>query len=381
MDAEYVSRLLSLQKILEHKSCFLFGPRQTGKSSFVENELKDCIVIDLLDDEIFLRLQQNSKALLDYISNPKKIVVIDEIQRVPKLLNEVHRLIEKQKIKFLLTGSSARKLRRKGVNLLGGRARARTLHPLVSAELEQKFELMRALRFGLIPSIYFSDDPWDDLKSYVSEYLKEEIIAEAATRNIPAFARFLEIAALRNGQLLNYETVSSQSMVPRATVQSYYQILRDTLIGRNLSPFKKTRKREPIRTDKFYFFDNGVVNYLKKQKEISENQSEFGFTFEAWAFHELSSYQDYFGNHELQYWRSQSDLEVDFLIDESIAVEVKSTKKVDRNDFKGLIALAEEIPLKRQIVLCRESVPRKVGKIEIMPYSYFSEMLWNHKLF
>jgi predicted AAA+ superfamily ATPase len=379
MPAPYFRRILDLKKPTTDKSCFLFGPRQTGKSSLIEHELPGVTVIDLLDDDIFLKLQRNPKELSTYISNPKMLIVLDEIQRIPALLNEVHRLIEKRKIRFLLTGSSARKLRRKGVNLLGGRARSRVLHPFVFPEIRETFDLQRLLQFGSIPSIFLSSDPWDDLKSYVGAYLKEEIIAEAATRNVPAFSRFLEVAAISNGQMINYEKISNDAQVARSTVQSYYQILRDTLIGENLEPYRKTRTRKAIATHRFFFFDLGVANYLKGLKSISANSSEFGLALEAYIHHELSTYRDYYSDNELSYWRSQSGFEVDFLLNGEIAIEVKATRHVDRNDLKGLAALSEEVRLRRQIVVCREEVPRKIGNIEILPVQRFLEMLWERE--
>lgn len=375
----YIHRQLDLVPILRQKSCFLFGPRQTGKSSLVRHLFKDeAVFIDLLDDEIFLRLQQNPKALGEFrVAKKHRLIVIDEVQRVPQLLNEVHRLIEKEQLRFLLMGSSARKLRKNGVNLLGGRARSRSLHPLVSGELKKAFSLSKALQRGMLPSIYFSDDPWDDLKSYVGDYLTQEILAEAATRNLPAFTRFLEVAAISNGQMINHEKISSDAQVPRTTIQSYYEILRDTLIGRDLPAFRKTKSRKAITTSKFYFFDLGVVNYLKRVREIFENSSDFGFAFEAWVFHELSSYCDYRGTAELTYWRSRSGFEVDFLLNDEIAIEVKASKSVGPDDLRGLNALSEELKLKRKVVICRENVRRKVGDIEIVPYADFFDELWS----
>jgi predicted AAA+ superfamily ATPase len=376
MTERYLPRILDLKKTTADKSCFLFGPRQTGKSSLVAHQLPNSVMIDLLDDEIFLRLQQNPKDLSTYITDATKLVVLDEIQRVPTLLNEVHRLIEKKKIRFLLTGSSARKLRKKGINLLGGRARSRTLHPFVFSEIETSFDLQKIIQFGSVPSILFSPDPWDDLKSYVGDYITEEIITEAATRNIPAFSRFLEVAAISNGQLINYEKISNDAQVARSTVQSYYQILRDTLIGSDLHSYRKTKSRKAITTHKFYFFDLGVVNYLRKVRSIAENSSDFGSAFEALLHHELSAYCDYLPGGELSYWRSRSGYEVDFLLNEEIAIEVKATKRVDQNDLKGLLALSEEVSLKRKIIVCRESIPRKIGDIEIFPVRHFLKALW-----
>ncbi|MDR3607825.1 MAG: AAA family ATPase [Oligoflexia bacterium] len=380
MAARYFKRILDLKRPTSDKSCFLFGPRQTGKSSLIEHELPDAKVIDLLDDEIYLRLQQNPKDLASYVVDPTKLVVLDEIQRIPSLLNEVHRLIEKKRMRFLLTGSSARKLRKKGVNLLGGRARSRVLHPFVFPEVRGSFDLARVLHTGNIPSILLSPDPWDDLKSYVGNYLKEEIVAEAATRNVPAFSRFLEVAAISNGQMINYEKISNDAQVSRSTVQSYFQILRDTLIGNDLPAYRKTRTRKAIQTHKFYFFDLGVVNYLKRQKQISENSPDFGIALEAYFHHELASYCDYHPGNELSYWRSQSGYEVDFLLNEDVAIEIKATKHANKDDFKGLLALSEDLTLRRKLLVCREATPRKMDGVEIFPIRHFLEELWDSGL-
>ena len=373
----YRSRVLDLTSPTQTKSCFLFGPRQTGKSTLVEHTFPNAVQIDLLDDDIFLRLSQNAKNLGSYIPNSKALVIIDEIQRIPGLLNEVHRLIEKQKIRFVLTGSSARKLRTKGVNLLGGRARSRVLHPFVYPEIKNQFDLKRALTLGSIPSIYLSDSPQDDLKSYVGDYLKQEIIAEAATRNIPAFSRFLEVAAVSNGQMLNYEKIAQDAQVPRSTVQSYYQILRDTLIGQDLPAYRKTTIRKAVGTQKFYFFDLGVVNTLRRVRSVEANTSDFGQVFEAYIHHELSSYVDYHPGSELNYWRSKSGFEVDFLLNGEIGIEVKSTRAVNPSDLKGLLALSEDLKLKRRVIVCQEPRPRILGGVELIPWELFLQELWS----
>lgn len=374
----YIPRLLDLRPIVQEKSCFLFGPRQTGKSALLEKLFPDHTVIDLLDEDLYLRLLQNPKNLSSYFTRFSQLVMIDEIQRVPALLNEIHRLIEKQNMRFVLTGSSARSLRKKGTNLLGGRARSRTLHPFVSAELKDHFDLDKVLHFGSIPGIYFSGDPRDDLKAYISEYLKEEIVAEAATRNIPAFSRFLEVAAVSNGQTINYEKVSRDAQVPRSTVQSYYQILRDTLIGYDLTAYKEVAGRKHASTAKFYFFDLGVTNYLRRIKSISENSADYGIALEAMIHHELKTFCDYKGDNELHFWRSRSGVEVDFIINNEWAIEVKSTKRIDRADLKGLNALAEEMKVKRKTIVCREPFPRKIKDIEILPIKDFLEFLWRY---
>lgn len=373
----YIPRMLDLQSILKNKSCFLFGPRQTGKSWLINHTLQSHRVYNLLDSELFLSLSQNPKRLEQEIKRGDKIIIIDEIQKIPSLLDEIHLIIEKYGIHFLLTGSSARKIRRGGVNLLGGRARSRTLHPFVYLELKDRFDLNKALNWGLIPSIYFSDDPLEDLKAYAGDYLKEEIAAEGLTRNIPAFSRFLQVSALCNGQMINYTNISNDAQVPMSTVQEYFQILRDTMIAFDIPAWKKTTKRKPITTSKFYFFDVGVVRYLQNRSFINEKSPEIGQAFETYIAHELKSYVDYNKLENLNYWRSKSGYEVDFIIDDKIAIEVKAKHNITNKDLKGLIALQEEENIKYYILICFERNARTVNNINIIPWKDFIIKLWN----
>jgi predicted AAA+ superfamily ATPase len=372
-----ISRLLRLESVVRAKSCFLFGPRQTGKTSLLKMQFPQATVIDLLDDEIFLRLQSRPSELRELLPQ-RGLVVLDEIQRIPTLLNEVHLQIEKTPgLRFVLTGSSARKLRQGGVNLLGGRARSRRLHPFVRAELGAQFDLKKSLLYGSLPSIYFSDSPREDLKAYVGDYLREEIAAEAATRNLPAFGRFLETAAVCNGQILNYQHVSNDAQVKRSTVQNYYEILRDTLIGTELEAYRKTRSRKATATSKFYFFDLGVVNYLRRVREIPERTPLFGDALEAYLHHELRTWLDYQGDGDLHYWRSPTGShEVDFILNEEIAIECKSTRSAAGDDLKGLIALGQEMKLKRRILVCMEPRRRSVDGVEVIPLDAFLDELW-----
>ncbi|MDD5344027.1 MAG: AAA family ATPase, partial [Smithella sp.] len=263
MKKKWVDRQLDISALLAKRSLFLLGPRQTGKTSLIHRTLPDTLFYDLLDSKNYLALSHNPGRLAEEIGSSVKRVVIDEIQRIPSLLNEVQRLIETRNVNFLLTGSSARKLRRGGINLLGGRARVKYLHPLTYRELGDKFDLNRAMQRGLLPSIYFSDDPRADLESYAGLYLQQEIMAEGATRNIPAFSRFLKIAAHSNGCIVNFTNIASDAQVARTTVYEYYEILKDTLILRELPPWRKTVKRKPLASSKYYFFDVGVVSALQ----------------------------------------------------------------------------------------------------------------------
>lgn len=372
----YIPRKLDLKDILAHKSCFLFGPRQTGKSSLIRQTLPGVRGYNLLDHNDFISLSQNPKLLEQGIQTSDKVIVVDEIQKLPHLLDEVHLIIEKYGIHFLLTGSSARKLRRGGVNLLGGRARSRTLHPFSYCELGADFDLIRALKIGCLPSIYFSDSPEEDLRAYVHDYLREEIASEALVRNIPAFSRFLQVAALCNAQMINYTKIANDAQVAKTTVQDYFQILKDTLIAVELPAYKRTLKRKPVMTSKFYFFDTGVVRSLQQQRDLFPKSMAFGEALETYIAHELHAYCDYTPGMSLHYWRSVSGYEVDFVLNEQIAIEVKSTEHVREVDLKGLHALHEEGGITHRIMVCCEGRPRVLADVHILPVRDFLEALW-----
>ncbi|MBI1910070.1 MAG: ATP-binding protein [Deltaproteobacteria bacterium] len=375
----YLPRLLDLRPLLEKKSLFLFGPRQTGKSSLIQHQFPSCRFYDLLDSRTLLSLGQRPERLEEELGPRDTVVVIDEIQKLPNLLDEVHRLIESRKVRFLLTGSSARKLRRGGVNLLGGRAWSRAFHPFIYHELGDQFDLLKALNRGLIPSIYLSDNPEDDLEGYAGDYLKEEIAAEGLTRNIPAFSRFLEVAASCNGQMIDYTSISNDAQIPRTTVHEYFQILKDTLIAHELPAWQKSQKRKPITTSKFYLFDWGVVRHLQHRQSIQPRSPEFGEAFEAYLFHEMKTFVDYTKCGNLYYWRSKSRFEVDFVIEEAVAVEVKAKTNITPNDLKGLLALQEEKKIKHLVAVSLEKTPRVVQNIQILPWSIFLTLLWERK--
>ena len=371
-----IPRRLDLNALLANKSHFLFGPRQTGKSFLIRQTLPQARVYDLLDNATFLALSQRPQRIAEELpAGESALVVIDEIQRLPALLNEVHRLIEQRQVRFLLTGSSARKLRRGGVNLLGGRARIKHLHPLTCRELGDQFELARTLQAGLLPAIYFSDDPRADLEAYAGTYLQEEIVAEGATRNIPAFGRFLRIAALCNGTMVNFTNVANDAQVPRTTVYEYFRILQDTLILHELPAWRRSVKRKPIVSSKYYFFDPGVVASLQG-RQVSPGTPEFGELFETWLHHELASYRDYHSAEPLAYWRSTSGFEVDFVVGDHTAIEAKAKETVGAQDLRALRALAEEKLLKRHLCVSLEPRRRIVEGIEIWPYREFIDALW-----
>lgn len=372
----YVKRQLDLLRILQEKSYFLFGPRQTGKTSLIQHTLNEYRCYNLLQTDMYLKLSREPQRLRQEITDDDKIVIIDEIQKLPILLDEVHNLIEEKGIHFLLTGSSARKLRNKGVNLLGGRARTRRLRPFIFRELKGNFQLLKALDTGLIPSIYFSNAPFEDLEAYAGNYLRKEIAAEAIVRNVPAFSRFLTVAGLCNGKMINYTNIASDAQVPRSTVQEYFQILRDTLLGDDLPAWRKSVKRKPVSTSKFYFFDIGVARFLQGRRGLEMRSPEFGEAFEAYIHHEIKTYCDYKVGCDLCYWRSTSGFEVDFVINGKTAIEVKGKANITRKDFKGLTAIKEEELLENYILVTLEDTPRKDGDICILPWKDFIANLW-----
>jgi predicted AAA+ superfamily ATPase len=374
----YIERVLDLPSLLLKKSHFLFGPRQTGKTSLIRHSLKGVRSYDLLDTSVYLALSQNPGRISQELNPRDEIVVVDEIQRLPVLLNEIHRLIEERGIRFLLTGSSARKLRRGGVNLLGGRARTKYMHPLTYRELGNQFDLLKAIDRGLLPSIYLSDDPRADLQAYTGSYLQQEIVAEGTTRNIPAFSRFLKVAALCNGTVVNFTNVSNDAQVPRTTVYEYFEILKDTLLLHELPAWRKSKKRKPLASSKYYFFDVGVVATLQG-REFRQGTPEFGEAFETYLMHELVSYSNYVSGEPLSYWRSTSGFEVDFILGDHTAIEVKAKENLSTQDLKPLRALAEEKKLKRYLCVSLEPRRRKLENLTLLPFREFLEALWSRE--
>lgn len=370
------NRILNIQ-LPPGKSAFLWGPRKTGKTYWIKHHFPDAIVIDFLKTDIFADYISRPSLLRERYSDTQKLIVIDEVQMVPDILNEVHWLIENKGISFLLTGSSARKLRRKQANLLGGRAWRFLMTPLCYPEIEN-FNLKQVMASGLLPAHLLSPDPKQDLRAYVSDYLKEEIVAEAEVQNIPAFAEFLRIAAITSGELLNYTNMARETGVNTKAIRSYFQILEDTLLGFRLQPWRKMTDRRLIETEKFYLFDIGVTNYLAGRVPI-EKTPEFGKAFEHFILMELKAYQAY-RNPELMlhYWRTSTGLEVDFILgDMDVAIEIKASSRVHETDTKGLIALAASHPVKKQLLVSFESEYRRLSNgIECFPWQLFLERLW-----
>lgn len=389
-------RVLDLTNNLKRKSLFLFGPRQTGKSSLLKVNFPDALYIDLLLNDNFSTLLKNPELLRKkvelYLKTSKSnIVIIDEIQKIPALLDEVHALIEKYKLlRFILTGSSARKLKSQGVNLLGGRASRVELFPLTYIEIqseENNFDYLHALTSGLLPSIFSSENAYDDLLDYAGMYLKDEIRQEGYVRNLNAFAEFLRLAALSNTQQINFSNFANDAQVSVITVKEYYQILEDTLLGNQISPFRHTEKRKAMSSCKFYFFDIGVVNGLIRRKELTEGTSEFGAAFEQLVYQELRAYISYYRkDFKLEYWRTVDKSEVDFVIYENLkklfAIEVKSSKKPRAKDYSGLLKLEAEFPNIKKIVV--SLVPLSIiedNGVEIYNINDFLSLLWSHEIF
>jgi predicted AAA+ superfamily ATPase len=373
----------------EGTSCFLWGPRQTGKSTLLRERYPHARRYDLLMSDEYRRLlhhpallREECLILAKKAKGPPVPIVLDEVQKVPDLLDEVHWLIENTGLQFVLCGSSARKLRRGHGNLLGGRALRYELFPLTYSEVPD-FSLDSALNNGLMPPHYGSRLATQRLESYVGDYLKEEIAAEALTRNVPSFSRFLEVAALGNGEMVQFSNIAREAGVSLPTVKSYYQILEDTLIGRFLPSYRKRPKRRVIAAPRFYFFDVGVVNFLAKRGRIAQGSELFGKAFEHFLFMELCAYSRYSGiGYPLAYWRTASQLEVDFILgDSEVAVEVKGTQNAQSHHLRGLAAFGDEYKTRRRILVSCDPRHRLTeAKIEIMPWRVFLEDLWSGKI-
>ncbi len=396
-----IIRKIDIRSNVGEMSVLLLGPRQTGKTTLVVEQLgKNVHMIDLLNPEVFRDLQKQPSLLIELVAaidagaetTDKLIFCIDEVQKIPELLNVVHSIIEKnKKIRFLLTGSSARKLKTSGTNLLGGRAYPMYMHPVTSVECEaagdnKNYTLKNLIQYGGLPSVLNSSSPLRRLKAYVGIYLQEEIKAEAYVRNLNDFSKFLDVAALTNTEQLDYEGVASDVQISSRTVASYYQILQDTLVGYLLEPYRKTKTRKAVAKPKFYFFDVGVANYLTGREHLAEGTPEYGKAVEHFIFTELIAYKDYLEKDcKLYYWRSTSKFEVDFLIqtkkNEFIAIAVKATKKIDNHDLKGIRAIEDDLTLSRKIIVCLEASARKTEDgFEILPLAWFCKQLWAGKI-
>lgn len=371
------------------ETCFLWGPRQTGKSTLLKQLFPGAKTYDLLLSGEYQRLLRNPGILREECQADETLrergappVVIDEVQKIPALLDEVHWLIENLGIRFVLCGSSARKVKRGQANLLGGRAVRYELHPLASPELPD-FSLSAALNNGLLPRHYLSPHAHRLMESYVGDYLREEISAEALTRNIPAFGRFLEIAALTNGELVNYANIASECGVSAPSVKEYFQILEDTLIGKMLPAYRKRPKRRIISAPKFYFFDVGIVACLTRRGQVLPGSELFGKAFEHFIWMELSAHSGYTEkNYPISYWRTSSGIEVDFILgDHEVGIEVKSSAMVTDRHLTGLRAFREDYRAHRLIAVSMDPKPRRTSDgIDILPWDEFLNRLWGNKI-
>ncbi len=365
-------------------AAFVWGPRQIGKTTLLKTRFADAMFYDLLDSAVSAELSLRPRTLREaLLAIPPGLTVLDEIQKVPQLLDEVHWLLENTAHQFILCGSSARKLRRVARNLLGGRAIEHHLYPLTTKELGERFDLTHALNVGLIPIHYFSPNPKPLLKSYVNAYLKEEVLDESLTRNVPAFVRFLELAALSNGEQLNYATIARDCGVSASTVRSYYQILRDTLLGYDLAPWRKSTKRRMVETAKHYFFDVGVAGQLHPEiQQIVPGSAEYGRAYEHLLINEVRAFLAY--AHQdipLRYWRTSSGLEVDLVIGNmAVACEFKSAAQLRHDHTKGLRALAQEHPNARTLLVYTGTQRQRRDAVEVWPWQEFCAELWAGKL-
>jgi predicted AAA+ superfamily ATPase len=364
------SRLLKVKK---RKSLFLFGPRGTGKSTWVKYNFPDAIYLDLLESDIYTGLLAQPGSLENFIP-PKfqNYIIIDEIQRVPELLNEVHRLIESKSYKFIMLGSSARKLRSKGINLLAGRALSYFMFPLTVKELGDDFKLPRSLKFGHLPMAYTDPEPERYLKSFVKTYLREEIMQEGLTRNLGAFSRFLEAASFSQGSILNITEVARECGVHRKVVENYFSILQDLLIADLIPVFTKKAKRRMTAHPKFYFFDVGVFRSIRPIGPLDMPEQAEGAAFETLFFQELRAVNNYYDmGYDIYYWRTSNNIEVDFVLYGKggiMAFEIKRSRKYKMKDLNGLKLFLKDYPIAKAFFVYGGDKVLYVNDICLMPY-------------
>ncbi len=377
-----IKRILQISNELDG-SIFLFGARQTGKSTILRHQMPKSIYIDLLDTEIRRRMSRRPVLLYEMFHDMAEntTIIIDEIPEVPELLNEVHRLISECNLKFILCGSSARKLKRKGKNTLGGRAMPIYLYPFVSAEIEN-FDIDRAVNYGMLPPHYLSPNPSRLISAYINVYLKEEIKEESLVRNLAAFQRFLEVAALTNGEMVNYNNIAQDCGVSATTVISYFDILEDTLIGYRIPAFRKVMKRRVVQAPRFYYFDVSIANHLLHRKDMVRGTEEYGHAFEHFIVLEIYAYLHYTHSEEaLSYWRTYTGVEVDVVIgDARVAIEIKSADEIMSKHLKGLKTFGDEYPSSRRMIVSFDRFNRRQDNIECIYVKDFLKLLWNKGL-
>lgn len=376
-----IGRILNID-IKGNNAAFLWGPRKTGKTTLLHQKFPDAKYYDLLNSDLKTRLLLTPAILRqETLAQKPALVIVDEVQKVPALLDEVHWCLENTTTRFILCGSSARKLKRGAANLLGGRAWRFELFPLTTKELPD-LNITRILNHGMIPRHYLEHKPEKSLHSYVVDYLNEEIQAEALVRNVPPFARFLEVAAQTNGELINYANVARDCGVSPKTVREYYQILEDTLLGHPLLPWRKRKKRRLIETAKFYLFDVGIVRALKGLQVIQPKTEEFGRAFEHFLIEEIRAYLSYREKYlPMSFWRTSTGFEVDLIVgDFDLAVEFKATENVKMEHLRGLKALMEENTVKKSILVSLEKEPRQIDNILSLSWEMFCKRLWQNEL-
>ncbi len=367
-------------------SIFLFGARQTGKTTLINELFPDAPKYDLLESSTYERLQRTPSLLRQELEMlpANTLVVIDEIQQIPILLNEVHWLIVNRNLRFVLSGSSARKLKRNGANMLGGRALKNTLFPLVSREIGD-FDVIRAIHNGMIPRHYLapnSNTLWRRMQAYITVYLKEEIKAEALVRNLATFNKFLEVAAMTDGEMVVWKNIAQDCGIDAKTAKEYFSILEETLVGYMIPAYTKKVKRDIRQASRFYYFDLCIPNYLLGRKHLQQGTADFGHAFEHLMIQEIVAYLGYhFIEGGLSYWHTYSDLEVDAILgDALVAIEFKSSAEVQPRHLNGLKAFKEEHPNCRCIVVSMDERPRLLQGFEVLPAKDFLRMMWNDEI-
>ena len=371
-------RIFDIENRLD-EAMFLFGGRQTGKSTLLKERFPKAVYIDLLKSDVRNRFKQHPEEFRESLLRypPETLVIVDEIQKVPDLLDEVHWLMVEKGLWFILSGSSARKIKKSGANNLGGRAIPETLFPLVSAEIPD-FDLERAVQNGMIPRHYMVANARNRMRAYIDLYLKEEIIEEALVQNVDEFVRFMEVAAIMDGEILNYENVASDCEVSANTVKAYYKILVDTLLGFEVPAYRKVIKRKLYKSPRFYYFDVGIANHLTKRYHLAPKTPEYGHAFEHLIMQEIVAYLGYTNSdEELTYWHTYENLEVDAVIgDARVAIEIKSKEHIDHDDKKGVTEFAKEHPDTKQIIVSRDRISRRSGDVDLYYVTDFFKALW-----
>lgn len=355
------------------KSFFLFGPRGTGKTQWVKSRAPNGLYIDLLRSTVFNRLLANPERLTEMIpTNFSEWIIIDEVQKIPQLLNEVHRQIENNGMRFILTGSSARSLRKKDTNLLGGRAREYHLYPLTAAELGKDFNLAQSLQYGMLPSAILDKDPEEYLASYINNYLREEVKEEGLIRRLDVFMRFLESASFSQGSIMNMSSIARDCGVNQKMVSHYFDILGDLLIARQIPVFSRHAKRRLILHPKFYFFDVGVYRTLKPKGPLDLVSEEDGIALESLFLQELLAINDYRNyQYDIYYWKTSNHQEVDFVLygrHGLLAFEIKRSSRFDHKDLRSLKLFLQDYPSAKGYFIYGGTETLYIDDIQIIPY-------------